>query len=161
MAAWRREGPPEKARVPRKLKGLMNMPELDPRFHQRRGTANLESAFGLRSAGVWGAGGGSRALLRRRSAPAMRTKPRRHPRGTPDLHHLGWVGRLARGAQQARRELGVDPGRGVGDERVGEGASYGLRELRALLENRRAMDLERFAHLRRELGLDAGGADAG
>ena len=36
----------------------------------------------------------------------------------------------------------------------------GLRELRLLLQDRRAMDLERFAHLRRELGLDAGGADA-
>src|ERR671929_1051763 len=32
----------------------------------------------------------------------------------------------------------------------------GLEELRALLEDRRAMDPERFAHLRRELGLDAG-----
>ncbi len=36
----------------------------------------------------------------------------------------------------------------------------GLRELRALLEDRRAMDPERFAHLRRELGLDTGEADA-
>jgi hypothetical protein len=34
----------------------------------------------------------------------------------------------------------------------------GIRELRALLEDRRAMDPERFAHLRRELGLDAGEA---
>ena len=32
----------------------------------------------------------------------------------------------------------------------------GLRELRALLEDRQAMDPERFGHLRRELGLDAG-----
>jgi hypothetical protein len=32
----------------------------------------------------------------------------------------------------------------------------GLRELCALLEDRRAMDPGRFAHLRRELGLDAG-----
>jgi hypothetical protein len=30
----------------------------------------------------------------------------------------------------------------------------GLRELRALLQDRHAMDAERFAHLRRELGLD-------
>jgi hypothetical protein len=30
----------------------------------------------------------------------------------------------------------------------------GLQELRALLQDRRAMDPERFAHLRRELGLD-------
>jgi hypothetical protein len=32
----------------------------------------------------------------------------------------------------------------------------GLNELRALLQDRRAMDPERFGHLRRELGLDAG-----
>ena len=32
----------------------------------------------------------------------------------------------------------------------------GLQELRALLQDRRAMEPERFAHLRRELGLDAG-----
>ena len=51
----------------------------------------------------------------------------------------------------------------VGRGRYGPRAVFteaGLRELRALLEDRRAMDPERFAHLRRELGLDAGGADA-
>ena len=51
----------------------------------------------------------------------------------------------------------------VGRGKYGSRAFFteaGLRELRALLEDRRAMDPERFAHLRRELGLDAGGADA-
>ena len=37
----------------------------------------------------------------------------------------------------------------------------GLRELRALLQDRRAMDPERFAHLRRELGQEAGEGAAG
>jgi hypothetical protein len=36
----------------------------------------------------------------------------------------------------------------------------GLQELRALLQNRRALDPERFAHLRRELGLDCDQAGA-
>ena len=51
----------------------------------------------------------------------------------------------------------------VGPGRYGPRAFFteaGLAELRALLQDRRAMDPERFAHLRRELGLDAGGADA-
>jgi hypothetical protein len=52
----------------------------------------------------------------------------------------------------------------IGRGRYGPRARFtaaGLRELRALLRDRRAMDPERFGHLRRELGLDAGGADAG
>ena len=47
----------------------------------------------------------------------------------------------------------------VGPGRYGPRAVFteaGLAELRALLGDRRAMDPERFAHLRRELGLDAG-----
>ena len=47
----------------------------------------------------------------------------------------------------------------VGPGRYGSRAFFtaaGLAELRALLEDRRAMDPERFAHLRRELGLDTG-----
>ena len=51
----------------------------------------------------------------------------------------------------------------VGRGRYGSRAVFtaaGLAELRALLGDRRAMDPERFAHLRRELGLDAGEADA-
>ena len=47
----------------------------------------------------------------------------------------------------------------VGPGRYGPRARFteaGLRELRLLLEDRRAMDPGRFAHLRRELGLDAG-----
>ena len=51
----------------------------------------------------------------------------------------------------------------VGPGRYGPRTAFteaGLRELRLLLEDRRAMDPERFAHLRRELGLDTGGADA-
>ena len=47
----------------------------------------------------------------------------------------------------------------VGPGKYGPRAVFteaGLRELRLLLEDRRAMDPERFAHLRRELGLDAG-----
>ena len=32
----------------------------------------------------------------------------------------------------------------------------GLQELRELLQDRRAMDPERFAHLRRELGIETG-----
>ena len=47
----------------------------------------------------------------------------------------------------------------VGQGRYGSRAFFteaGLAELRALLQDRRAMDPERFAHLRRELGLDAG-----
>ena len=47
----------------------------------------------------------------------------------------------------------------VGRGRYGPRARFtgaGLRELRLLLQDRRAMDPERFAHLRRELGLDAG-----
>jgi len=51
----------------------------------------------------------------------------------------------------------------VGPGRYGPRALFteaGLRELRALLGDRRAMDPERFAPLRRELGLDAGRADA-
>ncbi|MBV8616088.1 MAG: hypothetical protein JOY66_20275, partial [Acetobacteraceae bacterium] len=47
----------------------------------------------------------------------------------------------------------------VGPGRYGPRAVFtaaGLRELRALLQDRRAMDPERFAHLRRELGLEAG-----
>ena len=51
----------------------------------------------------------------------------------------------------------------VGPGRCGPRAVFteaGLVELRALLQDRRAMDPERFAHLRRELGLDAGEADA-
>jgi hypothetical protein len=52
----------------------------------------------------------------------------------------------------------------IGRGRFGPCALFteaGRRELRLLLEDRRAMDPERFAHLRRELGLDAGegGAD--
>ena len=48
----------------------------------------------------------------------------------------------------------------VGRGRYGPRARFtgaGLRELRLLLEDRRAMDPERFAHLRRELGLDTAG----
>jgi len=51
----------------------------------------------------------------------------------------------------------------IGPGRYGPRALFtgaGLSELRALLQDRRAMDPERFAHLRRELGLDAGEADA-
>ena len=51
----------------------------------------------------------------------------------------------------------------VGPGRYGPRAVFtaaGLRELRLLLQDRRAMDPERFAHLRRELGLDTGRADA-
>jgi hypothetical protein len=51
----------------------------------------------------------------------------------------------------------------IGRGRFGPCAYFteaGLRELRALLQDRRAMDPGRFAHLRRELGLDAGGAAA-
>jgi len=47
----------------------------------------------------------------------------------------------------------------VGPGRYGSRAFFteaGLAELRLLLGDRRAMDPERFAHLRRELGLDAG-----
>jgi hypothetical protein len=47
----------------------------------------------------------------------------------------------------------------VGRGRYGPCAFFteaGLLELRALLEDRRAMNPERFGHLRRELGLDAG-----
>jgi hypothetical protein len=47
----------------------------------------------------------------------------------------------------------------VGPGRYGPCARFteaGLRELRLLLQDRRAMNPERFAHLRRELGLDAG-----
>jgi hypothetical protein len=47
----------------------------------------------------------------------------------------------------------------VGPGRYGPRAVFtaaGLRELRLLLQDRRAMDPERFAHLRRELELDAG-----
>jgi hypothetical protein len=45
----------------------------------------------------------------------------------------------------------------IGRGRYGSRAftEAGLEELRALLRDRRAMDPERFAHLRRELGIDA------
>ena len=52
----------------------------------------------------------------------------------------------------------------VGPGRYGLRAVFteaGLAELRALLKDRRAMDPERFAHLRRALGLDAGEGAAG
>ena len=48
----------------------------------------------------------------------------------------------------------------IGRGRFGPCALFteaGLRELRLLLEDRQAMDPERFAHLRRELGLDTAG----
>jgi hypothetical protein len=51
----------------------------------------------------------------------------------------------------------------VGQGRYGSRAFFtaaGLAELRLLLQDRRAMDPGRFAHLRRELGLDAGEAAA-
>jgi hypothetical protein len=47
----------------------------------------------------------------------------------------------------------------IGPGRFGLRAFFteaGLKELRALLQDRRAMNPERFGHLRRELGLDAG-----
>src|SRR5690348_2519790 len=57
---------------------------------------------------------------------------------------------------QSMRDRGlVEVGRG----RMGPRAFFtevGLAELRALLLDRRAMDPERFGHLRRELGIDAG-----
>jgi hypothetical protein len=51
----------------------------------------------------------------------------------------------------------------IGRGRYGSRALFteaGLRELRALLRDRRALDPERFAHLRREPGLGMGGAAA-
>ena len=51
----------------------------------------------------------------------------------------------------------------VGAGRMGPRAFFteaGLKELHALLQDRRAMDPERFGHLRRELGLDADGSMA-
>jgi hypothetical protein len=50
----------------------------------------------------------------------------------------------------------------IGPGRMGPCAFFteaGLRELRALLQDRRAMPPERFAHLRLELGLDPEGGD--
>ena len=67
-------------------------------------------------------------------------------RGEPKIP-LAVQGLLARGLVE------VGPGR-YGPRAVFTEA--GLRELRLLLEDRRAMDPGRFAHLRRELGLDAG-----
>ncbi len=52
----------------------------------------------------------------------------------------------------ARGLVEIQPGR-IGHRAVFTGA--GLAALRRLLEDRRAMDPARFAHLRRELGLDA------
>ena len=52
----------------------------------------------------------------------------------------------------------------VGRGKYGSRAFFseaGFAELRALLQDRRAMDPERFAHLRRELGLDTGEGAAG